>query len=262
MKSLRELQESFQRGILAGDDAILAEVKDSAKEGRQVLFGVYRNAYVARLAEVLGDDYEQLHAYLGDAGFAKLVKAYIDANPSDQRSARWFGRHLPDFVREQRHLRQACRACRDRRSGKGAGRRLRWARRRAAHDSMSWPGWRPRLWPPLIFVPHPTAIRLRFGTNAAEIWSALQERGRAAEAHRLPEPQAILVWRQDIMARFRPMQAEEAMMWDEAAQGHELRRALRDGGDLSAARTSAELRAATYLKGWVDMGTLAGFRTR
>ena len=102
MSSLKELQESFQRGILAGDDTILAEINDSAKEKRKVLFGVYRHAYVARLAEVLGDDYEQLHAYLGDAGFAKMVKAYIAANPSDQRSARWFGRHLPEFVRRRR----------------------------------------------------------------------------------------------------------------------------------------------------------------
>lgn len=67
MSSLKELQESFQRGILAGDDTVLAEIKDSPKEERKVLFGVYRNAYVARLAEVLADDYEQVHAYLGDA---------------------------------------------------------------------------------------------------------------------------------------------------------------------------------------------------
>ena len=99
MKTLREIQDSFQRGILAGDDAILGEVKDSDKEQRKVLFGVYRNAYTARLAEIVGEDYEQLHAYLGDQAFAKLVKAYIAANPSDQRSARWFGRHLPAFVR-------------------------------------------------------------------------------------------------------------------------------------------------------------------
>jgi hypothetical protein len=48
MSSLKELQESFQRGILAGDDAILSEIKDSPKEKRKVLFGVYRNAYVQR----------------------------------------------------------------------------------------------------------------------------------------------------------------------------------------------------------------------
>ena len=55
MKSLKELQDSFQRGILAGDDAILDEVNDSDKEQRKVLFGVYRHAYVARLAEILDD---------------------------------------------------------------------------------------------------------------------------------------------------------------------------------------------------------------
>jgi hypothetical protein len=55
MTSLKALQESFQRGILAGDDAILSEVKDSAKERRNALFGVYRNAYALRLAEVLGE---------------------------------------------------------------------------------------------------------------------------------------------------------------------------------------------------------------
>src|SRR5665648_635745 len=59
MSSLKDLQDSFQRGILAGDDAILGEVNDSATEQRTVLFGVYRYAYVARLAEILGEDYEQ-----------------------------------------------------------------------------------------------------------------------------------------------------------------------------------------------------------
>src|SRR6476619_6830679 len=35
MTSLKEIQESFQRGILAGDDTILSEIKDSPKEKRE-----------------------------------------------------------------------------------------------------------------------------------------------------------------------------------------------------------------------------------
>ncbi|WP_069623179.1 putative DNA-binding domain-containing protein [Methyloceanibacter marginalis] len=66
MTGLKQLQERFQAGILAGEDTILDDVKDSARERRSVLFGVYRNAYVARLAEILGNDYTQLHTYLGD----------------------------------------------------------------------------------------------------------------------------------------------------------------------------------------------------
>ena len=99
MTSLKELQESFQRGILAGDDTILAEIKDSPKEKRKVLFGVYRNAYVARLAEVLADDYEQVHAYLGDAGFAKLAKPISPPTRLTGEAPADFGRHVPDFLK-------------------------------------------------------------------------------------------------------------------------------------------------------------------
>jgi hypothetical protein len=258
MSSLKELQESFQRGILAGDDAILNEVKDSAKEQRKVLFGVYRNAYVARLAEIMGEDYEQVHGYLGDAGFARLVKAYIAANPSDQRSARWFGRHLPAFIKKSeayaKHPEVAELA----------------ALEKALADAFDGPDAEPldlallaalpgETWPRLVFEPHPTAIRLTFATNAADIWTALKNEAAPPKPRTLPEPQSIIVWRQDLMARFRPLSAEEAMMWDEAAKGVRFS-VLCEMVATFAGEDEAELRAATYLKGWVDTGMLAGCR--
>jgi hypothetical protein len=259
MKTLREIQDSFQRGILAGDDAILADVKDSDKEQRKVLFGVYRNAYTARLAEIVGEDYEQLHAYLGDQAFAKLVKAYIGANPSDQRSARWFGRHLPAFVRndatfaKHREIVEIAEL------------------EKALTDAFDGPDAEPlgiealaaiagEDWPRLVFVPQPTAIRLTFATNAADIWSALKSEAAPPKPLHLPEPQAILVWRQEFMSRFRPLSTEEAMMWDEAAKGVRFG-VLCEMVATFAGEAEAELRAATYLKGWVDMGMLAGCRT-
>jgi putative DNA-binding protein len=260
MKSLKELQESFQRGILAGDDTILAEVNDSAKEERKVLFGVYRNAYVARLAEILGDDYEQVHAYLGDQGFARLVKSYIDANPSDQRNARWFGRHLPAFVRQSaafaKHPEVTELA----------------ALEKALADAFDGPdseplglselaALAPEDWPNLVFRPNPTLIRLTFATNAADIWSALKNETAPLKAMHLPEPQAVIVWRQDYMARFRPLSPEEAMMWDEGARGIRFG-VLCEMVATFAGEDEAELRAATYLKGWVDMGMLAGCQAR
>jgi len=257
MKSLEELQETFQRGILAGDDAILAEVKDSAKENRRVLFGVYRHAYVARLAEILGEDYEQVHAYLGDQAFDKLATAYIAANPSDQRSARWFGRHLPAFVRknesfakhpEVAELAELEKALADAFDGPDA--------EPLRIDTLA--ALAPEAWPQLVFKPHPTAIRLTFRTNAADIWCALKDEAAPPPPKLLPEPQAILVWRQDFMSRFRPLPAEEAMMWDEAAKGVRFG-VLCEMVATFAGEDGAELRAATYLKGWVDSGTLSGF---
>jgi hypothetical protein len=259
MKSLRELQDSFQRGILAGDDAILAEVKDSDKENRKVLFGVYRNAYVARLADILYEDYEQLHAYLGDQRFATLLKAYIAAHPSDQRSARWFGRHLPAFVRESESYANHPEAAELAELEK------------ALADAFDGPDAEPlRIemliaiapedWPSLVFEPHPTAMRLTFKTNAADIWSALKNEEAPPKPQQLPEPQSILVWRQEFMSRFRPLAAEEAMMWVEAANGVRFG-VLCEMVATFAGEDDAELRAATYLKGWVDTGMLAGCRT-
>lgn len=258
MTSLKELQESFQRGILTGDDGILAEIKDSAKEQRTVLFGVYRYAYVARLAEILADDYEQVHAYLGDAGFATLAKAYIAANPSDQRNARWFGRHLPTFLRttttyakhpELAELAALEKALADAFDGPDA--------ESLKLDTLA--GFAPEDWPRLVLEPHPTVRRLSFTSNAAEIWSALKDETAPPKAVRLPEPQAIIVWRQDLMARFRPIGAEEAMMWNEAAKGVRFG-VLCEMVATFAGEDEAGLRAASYLKSWVDMEMLTGCR--
>ncbi len=104
--------------------------------------------------------------------------------------------------------------------------------------------------------PHPTAIRLTFATNAAEIWTALKNGAPPLKPVRLPEPQAILVWREGFMARFKPLSTEEAMMWDEAAKGVRFS-VLCEMVATFAGEDEAELRAASYLKDWVDMGMLA-----
>lgn len=258
MSSLKSLQESFQRGILVGDEAILDEIKDSAKEERKVLFGVYRHAYVARLAEVLADDYEQLHAYLGDAGFAKFAKSYIAAHPSDRKSARDFGRHAPEFLKQDaafaRHPELAEIA----------------ALEKGLADAFDGPEAEtlklarlaeiaPELWTKLVFTPHPTARRLTFTTNAADIWSALREETTPPQSQLLAEPQAILVWRQDVTARFRTLSPEEAMMWDEAAAGTRFG-VLCELVATYGGEEGADFRAATYLKDWVDMESLADCR--
>ena len=66
MSEFARQQDDFQRGILSGDDSILAEILDSPKEKREVLYGVYRHAYGSRLVDALRNDHELLHGYLGD----------------------------------------------------------------------------------------------------------------------------------------------------------------------------------------------------
>ncbi len=256
MSSLQELQDAFQRGILTGDDAILGSIKDSGNESREALFGIYRNAYLVRLGEVLVDDYRHLHSYLGDAAFAKLVSSYIAANPSDRRSVRDFGRHMPEFLNahaafaahaELAEIASLEKALADAFDGGDAEPLALTKLAQVAGED----------WPFLVFEPQPTAQRLNFSTNAADIWSALET--APPKGQTLAEPQALLVWRQDLMARFRPLTQEEAMMWDEAASGTRFG-VLCEMVATFGGEDGAELRAASYLRDWVDTGTLQGYR--
>ena len=110
-----------------------------------------------------------------------------------------------------------------------------------------------------MFQPHPTVRRLDFVTNAADIWTALHNEAAPPKAKALGEPQAILVWRQDVTARFRPLSPEEAMMWDEAAHGTRFG-VLCEMVATFGGEEGAELRAAAYLKDWAGTGSLAGCR--
>src|SRR5262249_52817369 len=147
------------------------------------------------------EDYEQVHAYLGNQAFARLVKAYIAAHPSDQRNARWFSRHLRVFIAKfeayAKHPEVPELA----------------ALEKALADAFDGPDCNtltidalarlpPEAWPYLVFHPNPTVIRLSFATNPAAIWSALKNETAPPKPTPLPEQQAIIVWRQELMARF------------------------------------------------------------
>ena len=253
---LADLQALFQRAILEGDDAILKNIPDSPREERGVLFGVYRTAYLARLIEILQHDFERLHTLLGDDRFSPMAEAYFKAHPSRHRNARWIGRDLARFLKsapaykkrpvlsELAELEIALNDAFDAKDG-------------AVIESSVLGTIAPEDWANLVFTPHVTVRHLRFATNTAAIWMAIGEEKPAPRAKNLKVQQHLLIWRQATTPKLRILGAEEAMMWTEAAKG------VRFGVlcEMAAAYDDpdgAAIRAATYLKGWVDGGLLAG----
>src|ERR1044072_6244185 len=95
MSDFARQQAEFQRGILDGDAKVLAEILDSPREKRDVLFGVYRHAYGSRLVEAMRNDHELLHLYLGD----EMGHASVKARPSGHPNLRWFSQGLPTFLK-------------------------------------------------------------------------------------------------------------------------------------------------------------------
>ena len=256
MSDLARQQSDFQRGILTGDDSILAEIPDSPKENRATLFGVYRRAYSSRLVEAMGNDHKLLHIYLGDEMFDAMGHAYVAANPSQHPNLRWFSSSLPDFLKANepysKHpvlsdLAALEKALND------------------AFDAQDAPiigvadmaGFAPEAWADLTFRSHPSAVRLDLSTNASAVWLALKGDEEPPDPVRLEEASRLLVWRQDVTPVFRELGVEEAMMWDEAARG------IPFGVLCSMLATysdpdGAAARGAGYLHGWVTAGLLAG----
>lgn len=256
MKDVAALQDAFQRAILDGDDAVLAEILDSPRESREVLFGVYRNAYVVRLVEILGQDFAALKAAMDEDAFDAAARGYVAAHPSRHRNARWVGKDFPLYLStvepwteapalaELAAFEQALADAFDAADAEPL----------AIAELAAIP---PDDWGALRFTPHPSARRLDFSTNARAIWSAVNAGEDAPATELLDEPDRVLVWRDDATPMFRPLAVEEAMLWDEAAAGRTFGLLCTMAGTYDDPEGAAG-RAAGYLVGWINAGLLAG----
>ncbi|MGH6835206.1 MAG: HvfC/BufC family peptide modification chaperone [Methylocella sp.] len=213
---LAELQMRFQAGIVEGDNAILASIVDSRRTDRATLFAVYHDAYRLRLAEFLATDFAILRVHLGEEAFGRLAEDYIEAAPSRQPNARWYGTRLPDFMQETapwRTNRSAIDLARFERAlsdafdaGDGPVSTIDALRDIRAED-----------WPHLAFEFHPSLRLLDLAGGTARIYAALAEEEEPPAIE--PGDEAILFWRNGGESFYRPVADDERLALMEARQG-------------------------------------------
>lgn len=254
MKDLATIQDEFQRALLDGDDTVLDDIVDSSKENRRVLLGVYRNAYVLRLIDFLANDYEKLYAFLGEEQFGGMARTFIAANPSTTTNARWYGHKLPGFLAAEPYSDMPVLA--DLAALELALTDVFDARDAAAIAMSDIAAVAAEDWPGLTFTPHPATRRLDLSTNANDIWRALHNDETPPGSEALSETRHLIVYRHEGMASYRPMSPDESMMWDEAANGVPFS-VLCEMLSMYGGKDEAPVRAATYLRGWIDTGMLA-----
>lgn len=205
-EALREVQQRFLAGIVAGDSGAEALIVDDERVGARQRLGIYRNNYRASLIGVLSDHFERLHAYLGDEQFDTVAGAYLAANPSTTRNLRYYGGAFPDFL--------AGHFPADGELAELA--RIDWALR-AAFDAAdarvldatsvgelgdAWIGRRLTL--------HPSASLVTVRFNAAALWRALDAGDEPPELVEFAAPVMLLVWRGGQQPSFRSLSGSEA----------------------------------------------------
>lgn len=255
MSSFKSFQDDFQKAILKGDaDPILGVIPDSPKESKETLLNVYQHAYSARLTEFLQSDYEKLYEYLGHDSFAAVAEKYAYEVPSNNPNGRWFGTKFPEYLAKTPPCDEQPQA-------------VELAELERALNDMFDAAEEPILkieqlanvaaedWGGLVFQLQPATCLLKFKTNAVEIWSALHKGETPPQPNESGEPIYVLCYRQDRMSKFRILQEEEAILWNEAGKGTTFA-GLCEIGATYGGEEEAPVRVATYLNGWIQTGLL------
>lgn len=59
---------------------------------------IYHGMYLLRMRDALAGDYPGLEHFLGDDGFLRLVRDYVQAHPSRSHTLNRLGDHVPEFI--------------------------------------------------------------------------------------------------------------------------------------------------------------------
>lgn len=219
MSHLREQQLRFQDYLVGNSDDIENDIISTENALAKHRLGAYYNAYRIRLIDCLAVDYSALEKYLGRETFENLALNYLEHYPSRHPSVRWFGQHLPQYLRddyrgdEQPFLHELA--------------AWEWAQTLVfdAADSDStvqvediaaippenWPGLR------FEFIAAQCWLDLKF--NVPQYENALDNDAEPPPIEAGQHPQRWLLWRQELTTHWRSLEVHEAWALQQAAAG-------------------------------------------
>ena len=250
MDTLAKLQRDFQDYVLGKRRHVVSSVRSPNRAQAVARMDVYARAYELRLVEVLRADYPALRALAGHEMFETLARAYIEAHPSRDRNARWFGERLADFLSGSEafahHPVLAEMA------------RFEWAIGLAfdapdenavsLHELTSIP---PDGLPGARFVMHSSVQQLALSWNVPAFWKAVEAEVSPPPLPTRREPATWIVWRPELVTCFRSLEPDEAVVWRDVVGGRNFAFVC---GSLATLMEPALVpaRAAALLRRWVD----------
>lgn len=257
MMRLSDWQTEVQAYLLNPDvqphPALQASLLGSAGLSAEQGLAIYHHAYRARLLEALRGDYPAVHGWLGDAQFDALALAYLSAQPSQHYSLRWLGAQLADFIDGYLVPAQAAPlselAC------------LEWAFTLAFDAADGQPLSLAQMaelpaadWPTLQVRLLPSVQWLTCRHNSLALWRADKEQAEFPGSQPLLEVQTCLVWRDQLITRYRSLAADEATaLHGMTAHGWSFAELC---GELSGLGEQAPGQAVTWLRQWLSDGLL------
>lgn len=258
---LNDWQRRFEEYLLGDDVRACGELLQQCTDGKSLSgeagLSIYHHAYRARLLETLRGDYAALHALLGDQEFEALVLAYLRVHPPRHFSLRWLGQDLADFI--EQHLIE----------GQAAPlaelARLEWRFTLAFDSAEAQPlslatvsALSAGQWLTLRVRAHPSLQRLSCHFNTVTVWRQLKQQAEFPGSEALAQEQVCLIWRQDLVCRYRSLSMDEATALCLMLNGANFSEMC---ASLQASSEQASLLAATWLKQWLHDGLLVNAKS-
>lgn len=255
MTNLLCLQDQFQQFLLTGQLGIDECIVSTELVCAETRLAIYRDAYKLRLIESMTTNFPGLYRYLGTEEFEKLCGDYIDKNPSSHRSIRWYGDDLADFIKSYFGLRHPYLA---------ELAEFEWKmtlafdaaedQRVHVEDMSSVPA---ASWAGLQFTAHPSLQRVNNFWNVIPLWQKLINDQDLPQLDNSSRAKAWVLWRSpDYTIQFYSMTEDESWALDAIIQGLSFGE-LCEGLCQWVEVEHVGLRAASYLKGWIQKGMLA-----
>lgn len=251
MTHLRDLQMRFQDYLIGKSEDIEDDIVSTENALAEHRLGTYYNAYRIRLIDCLAVDYPALAHCLGREDFENLVLDYLRRYPSRHPSVRWFGKYLPEYLRDfyqgedGEFLHELA--------------SLEWAQSlifdAAGSDSLfqleDMARVAPEDWPRLTFHFKPAMLWLDLHWNAPPIENAIDNGTDPPQKQRADIPLRWLLWRRDLKTHWRSLEVHEAWAIEQAAAGANFA-AICEGLLEWIDAEQVALVAAGFLKQWVS----------
>lgn len=193
------MQQDFLNYLLEKESSIESNIISDAQASAKQRLNFYANAYKLRLKEAIETDYEQLHAYLGDELFDRLMEEYISLNPSHQYNLRHYSTKIPSLLAENEPWSQIPELVEIAKIEK------------AFCDSFDAEDCDiasvnhlsqidPKSWPTLKIRFHDSMKLLKMNFNSFPIWQALSDEQTPPPAKE--EPGSWIIWRKDLVSSY------------------------------------------------------------
>lgn len=255
MTELLQLQEQFQAFLLTGKQGINESIVATEWVPVETRLAIYRDGYKLRLIESLTTNFPGLHLYLGTEEFEHLCSAYIDLHPSTYRSIRWYGNVLHYFIsdyyeKKYPYLMELAEFEWNMTLAFDAADECRVQ----IQDMAVVP---PESWAGLQFTIHPSVQRMNYFWNAIPLWQSLVHDQDLPELENSSHAKPWVIWRApDYTIQFYSMSEEEAWALDAMIQGLSFGE-LCEGLCQWVEEEQVGMRAASFLKGWIQNGMLS-----